>query len=176
MEALKESSGSTRISTALINVEKLPSDTGRLTGRILGENIIKAGKLPDAIFCPSDFLSFGIMDVMMGKGLTPGVDFKLISYDNLEGAGILPFGKPMITSVGNPRDSISRQAASLILNLEKHEAELTQGDWPITISRDKTMAGFSGNMRSLRICRQQVHESPERLLLFPDCEIRKNVE
>ncbi len=125
MEAFKESHGSSRISTSMINVEKLPSDTGRLTGRLLGERILKVGKLPDAIFCPSDFLSFGIMDVMMGKGLTPGVDFKLISYDNLEGAGILPFGKPMITSVENPRDSISRQAASLLLNLEKHGAELT---------------------------------------------------
>lgn len=125
MEALGESLYSDKVLTERINVNKVPADTGRLTGRLLAEKILKTGKLPDVIFCPSDFLSFGILDEFCSRKLKPGVDFKLISYDNLEGNGMLPFEKPMLTSVENPRDLISHQAASLLLNLDKSDSGLT---------------------------------------------------
>lgn len=124
-EALRECPGTAGAEVRRFEVEKVVADTGRLTGRLLGERLFAEGVLPDAIFCPSDFLSFGILDVALARGLRPGRDFKLVSYDNLEGAGLLPFGEPLLTSVENPRDAISRQAAALLLDLERRGRDCT---------------------------------------------------
>ena len=92
----------------------------------MGEELIN-GKFPlDAIFCPSDFISFGILDSFLAKGLNPGCDFKLIGYDNFEGGGMLPYGKPTLSSVDFPRDTIARRAVRMLLNPCRLDKDSTQ--------------------------------------------------
>jgi len=124
-KAFKETPGAEGVAIDKIEELHAPVDMGRLAGRRIGEKILAEGKSLEAIFCPSDFLPFGILDCFLERGLKPGVDFKLIGYDNFEGAGLIPFGKPMVTSVDFPRDAISRQAVRLLLDLERRGEGLT---------------------------------------------------
>jgi DNA-binding LacI/PurR family transcriptional regulator len=87
-------------------------DSGRLLGYRAGLKLIKEKKI-DAIFSPSDFISFGLVDAYRKNGIKLGKDILLISYDNLEGDGLLPFGKAILTTVANPRHEIGRIAADL---------------------------------------------------------------
>ena len=88
-------------------------DIGRMAGHKAGLEIL-GGKKVDAVFSPSDFVSFGFVDACREKGVEPGKDLLLVSYDDLEGEGLLPFGEPMLTTVANPRREIGRLAADLV--------------------------------------------------------------
>jgi len=102
---------------------RIAMDLGRMTGRILGERALACRA--SAIFSPSDFLSFGIMDTFLAKRLRPGRDFTLVSYDDLESSGVLPFEQPLLTSVSNPRCRISTLAAKLLLDSEHSDGDLS---------------------------------------------------
>jgi len=91
-------------------------DLGRLAGRKAAKQIFRNEKNP-RIFSTSDFVSFGILDMAAEMGLEPGVDFKLVSYDDLEGQGVLPFEDAILSSVSFPRKEISSAAAKLVLQL-----------------------------------------------------------
>lgn len=88
-------------------------DYGEECGKVIGRKYLE---LPDrpAIFSVSDYLSFGIMKVLMDAGLQPGRDFKLISYDNLEASGICPFGEPLLTTVEYPYQQLGNELIRLL--------------------------------------------------------------
>lgn len=110
-------------------------DMGRLTGRELGKEFLARNPRPEAIFSVSDFISFGILDVLLEKRLVPGKDFKLISFDNLEAEDLCPFGKPMLTTLGNPR---VKQAVEVIKLL------------------NETMACKDSNIRIIKVSADQL--------------------
>ena len=89
-------------------------DMGRLAGREIGKMFLAQKRLPDAIFSVSDFVSFGILDVFFEKNMVPGIDFKLISFDNIESKDLCPFGKPILTSLNYPRKLEAEQVIKLL--------------------------------------------------------------
>ncbi len=120
MDFYREHSDNTRITQIeVMRIERISADAGRLTGQLLGEKILAAEKKYDAIFTPSDFLAFGIVDVMKKHGLKCGVDYKLVSYDNLEAGECIPFERPLLTGIDKHPEKISEAAAKLILSLDK---------------------------------------------------------
>ena len=77
-------------------------------------------KLQDVIFSPCGFLTLGIIDYMAEHKLKPGVDYKLISYDNVEKRGITPFGDPIITAISYPQEEMAIETVKLLVNILKH--------------------------------------------------------
>jgi len=101
--------------------DTLIGDLGRAAGQRIGRQILKETR-NGAIFSTSDFLSFGIMDEVYAAGLVPGKDIDLVSYDDLESDGLLPFGRPVLSAVSNPKREISKYAAEFLLSsIQKKE-------------------------------------------------------
>ena len=90
----------------------IPDDFVMLIGREQGKHFMD-NKLDGVIFALSDFLAFGIIDAMQEKGLKPGIDIKLISYDNLESRGACPYGEPVLTSITHPLLELASETAKL---------------------------------------------------------------
>ena len=126
IDAIKEHPDGSQIELGKLRMERLPTDLGRLTGREIGERMLKESFPREAIFSPSDFLAFGILDSFLANGLRPGVDFKLIGYDNLEGAGMTPYGEALLSSVDFPRDRIARTAVRMLFDIEKSGEKSTR--------------------------------------------------
>ncbi len=82
----------------------------------LGMKLCKTlpGKL---LFSTSDVVSFSMMEAFFDAGLKPGEDFQLLSVDNLEGIGYLPFNVPMLTAVDGHNIPDSQRAVELVIQL-----------------------------------------------------------
>jgi DNA-binding LacI/PurR family transcriptional regulator len=93
----------------------IPGDMGQRLGNLLGRKYLDRQDRP-AIFCVSDFLAIGITEVLLDAGLRPKKDFKLISFDNLEGLGVTPFAQPMITSLTHNRSELVNEEVNMILS------------------------------------------------------------
>ena len=106
-----------------IVMDSVSVDLGRMTGREFGKEILRRGA--KTVFSPSDFFSFGVLDVILENGQTPGKDVSLISVDDLEGQGVLPFKEGMLSSISIPRPRISVEAAKLLLSLDGAERDIS---------------------------------------------------
>ena len=91
-------------------------DMGQRLGNLLGKKYLEREDRP-AIFCVSDFLAFGITEVLLNAGLRPKKDFQLISFDNFEGLGVTPFTVPMITSLECRHDELVNEEVNMILSV-----------------------------------------------------------
>ena len=58
-----------------------------------------------------------MMEAFFDAGLNPGKDFQMLSVDNLEGIGYLPFKVPMLTAVNGHDIPLSQRTAELVLQL-----------------------------------------------------------
>ena len=92
----------------------LPGDFGQLAGYKLGCTALKTHTQGMTYFSASDILSCGVLSAFFEQKLKPGTDFNLISFDNLEAEGLIPFGRPVLTSVDFPKRAIIRRAIRLI--------------------------------------------------------------
>lgn len=108
--------GLSRENIKLISSKRQIGDLGRMSGQEMGRQLIKHHKPPFAVFSLSDFTSFGIMDMILEHKLKPGKDVVLVSFDNLEENGLTPFGKPVISSVTNPKKKITAEAVKLLVS------------------------------------------------------------
>ncbi|MFA6104328.1 MAG: LacI family DNA-binding transcriptional regulator [Victivallaceae bacterium] len=116
-----ESAGIARNKIDIINVDLQIGDNGRMCGYRTGQKLL-SGCRGKFIFCTSDFIAFGLIDAMHENGIVPGKDVQLVSYDNLEGYGMIPYEHPIITSVDFPKDEVARRAAELtIMQIEKND-------------------------------------------------------
>ena len=97
-------------------------DSGRLCGRDIYPHLPK-GRADTAVVALSDFIGFGIIDELRREGLTPGKDMALLSYDDLEGDGLCPFGEPVMTSLRIPRQRIAERAAELLIARSEYRGE-----------------------------------------------------
>lgn len=88
----------------------IAGDLGRLAGREIGAGLLKA-KAGTGIVVVSDYVAFGIVDVLRKGKKKLGKELRLVSYDDLEGAGLCPFGEPLLTTLRVPRAEILRVAA-----------------------------------------------------------------
>lgn len=66
-------------------------------------------------FTCGDMLAASLLGAALAEGVVIGREFVLAGYDNLESCGYLPFGKPLISSVGYDR----REAAKAIARLAR---------------------------------------------------------
>lgn len=103
----------------MITIRKHLVDLGCIAGQQIAEKVLKSDKKYDLVFSPSDFLTFGFLDVMSRHGRQYGKDYALVSYDNLEDDGYLPFEKPVMTCIDKRPKQISEAAAKLLLNLDR---------------------------------------------------------
>lgn len=72
------------------------------------------------IFSCSDLLTFDIIQALQDNGMSYGKDYGIIGYDNLEGTGILPFKRQVVTAVEYSRKNTATLAAKLLIaNIEK---------------------------------------------------------
>lgn len=108
----------------LVTARRQLGDLGRMTGQEMGREMIKKQK-PLAIFSLSDFTSFGILDIALEKKLRFGTDISLVSYDDLEGYGLLPFATPIVSSVTNPKERICAEAVKILLAHHEDTDKLT---------------------------------------------------
>ncbi|OGV32482.1 MAG: hypothetical protein A2020_02200 [Lentisphaerae bacterium GWF2_45_14] len=99
----------------LIASKRPLGDLGRMSGQKMGRELIGKSR-PLSIFSLSDFTSFGIIDVVLANKLKLGVDISLVSFDDLEGFGLLPFEKPIVSSITNPKDKITSEAIKIMLS------------------------------------------------------------
>lgn len=95
------------------------NDYGEECGRAIARRYLELPGRP-AIFSVSDYLSFGLVEVLLKNKLQPGGDYRLISYDNLEGLGILPFGEPILTTIEHPYEKLGRELVDLLAELLAH--------------------------------------------------------
>ena len=80
------------------------------------------GKL---LFSTSDVISFAMMEAFRDAGLSVGTDFQLLSFDNLEDYGYVPFGKPVLTSIDLPNVRIAERSATLLLDKIRNRTDET---------------------------------------------------
>jgi len=104
---------------ALIRNEVLPDaelaaevSPTRAGGRGAMAYFMEAGDLPDAVFCFSDLMAIGAMEVCLEHGIRIPEDLALIGYADLDYSGLL---RVPLTSVRQPRDLIGLTAAEMLL-------------------------------------------------------------
>lgn len=114
-----------QVEVVTLDIGLVACDLGRLSGQQLGKLILERN-LPRTIFSPSDFLAFGMVDRFTEAGLRLGRDVRLVSFDNLEGGGLLPFGEAVLTSIQNPRERVAREGARLMLRVLETREDLVQ--------------------------------------------------
>ncbi len=104
-------------SNDMIKLTKLPEiagDYGQLSGHKYGCEVLGKFKKDEAFFCTGDFLALGMLNAFIDKGLEPGKDFRLVSFDNLEAEGMILFDRPLLTSVDFPKRRIIEEAIALV--------------------------------------------------------------
>jgi DNA-binding LacI/PurR family transcriptional regulator len=99
----------------LITSKRQIGDLGRMSGQEMGRKLIDKTK-PFAVFSLSDFTSFGILDVVMEQKLELGKEVSIVSFDNLEGYGLLPFRRPIVSTITNPKEKITGEAIKILLS------------------------------------------------------------
>ena len=108
-----------------LTVELQPNDMGRNSGRLIGKKYLQLKERP-AIFAVSDFIAFGILDVLLENGLKPGKDFKLIGFDNIEDNGFCPYDEPMLTSLEAPKAELANQIVKLLFEQIKSKDKIVR--------------------------------------------------
>ncbi|MBR4663714.1 MAG: GntR family transcriptional regulator [Lentisphaeria bacterium] len=82
------------------------------------------GKLPGKLlYITSDVAAFCMMEAFQDHRLTPGKDFQLLSYDNLEDCGYSPYREPILTTLDSQSIKMPPRAAELMIQLIEHPAE-----------------------------------------------------
>jgi len=75
------------------------------------------------IFTCGDYLAAGLISTLMAENIVVGRDVALAGYDDLEGNGFLPFGKPVITAIGYSRkDAAAAIAKQLQMLIQEPES------------------------------------------------------
>jgi DNA-binding LacI/PurR family transcriptional regulator len=98
-----------------IEVKLDEGDNGRISGYNSAKELLT--EFPNKLlFITSDFIAFGVIDAMKEAGIEPGRDLQLVSYDNLEGSNMRPFGEPILTSIDHPKSAISKRAVDMTID------------------------------------------------------------
>jgi len=124
------------------------STAGRHVGRELFQQYARKSESIRCLYVPSDYLSFGVVDAIDERGWKLGRDFSLLSYDNLEGAGQTPWGRPRLTSFDPPYGEIGTCAADILADSSFSEQDGAAVSRPKLIERDsvaKVLRRYKGS-------------------------------
>jgi LacI family transcriptional regulator len=91
-----------------LSAEVSPTEAG---GREAMERFMRLDNLPDAVFCFSDLMAIGVMEVCLERGIRIPEDLALAGYADLDYSGVL---RVPLTSVRQPRNEIGLAAAELL--------------------------------------------------------------
>jgi len=94
---------------AELSAEVSPTESG---GREAMERFTQLDTPPDAVFCFSDLMAIGVMEVCLEKGIRIPEDLALVGYADLDYSGVL---RIPLTSVRQPRNEIGLAAAEILL-------------------------------------------------------------
>lgn len=67
----------------------------------------------DGIVCFNDVVAFGVLDALADRGLTPGVEVRVIGFDDIHDAAV---SRPALASVAVPTKEAGGRAAELLLS------------------------------------------------------------
>ncbi|MBI4023415.1 MAG: substrate-binding domain-containing protein [Verrucomicrobia bacterium] len=90
----------------------------RMTARRLFLRFLESESPIRCLYVPSDYLAFGVLEILDEQGLRLGTDFSVLSYDNLEGTGCAPWGVPRLTSFEPPYVAVGVKAADILIDQE----------------------------------------------------------
>lgn len=90
------------------------SDDTLNAGREITLQLIAANKLPTAIWCASDLMAIGVLDVLKEKGLQVPEDVSLVGHDNLYFDRFPGIG---LTTLETPKEELGIYAVELAISL-----------------------------------------------------------
>jgi DNA-binding LacI/PurR family transcriptional regulator len=93
-----------------------PVGREREIGRELFENYRASGTKIRALYVPSDYISFGVVEGIRLAGLKLGKDISLLSYDNLEGMENWKGDHPGLSSYAPGYTELGEHAADIIVH------------------------------------------------------------
>ncbi|TDQ42189.1 LacI family DNA-binding transcriptional regulator [Aureibacillus halotolerans] len=88
-------------------------------GRDAAMSVIQTGKVPDAFFCASDEMAFGVINALHASGYVVPRDVSVIGFDNIPFASIF---QPQLTTIAQPMRQIGVKAMEMMLALLEGEA------------------------------------------------------
>jgi DNA-binding LacI/PurR family transcriptional regulator/DNA-binding transcriptional regulator YhcF (GntR family) len=105
---------------------------GHEHGKYLIENNING-----LVFSLSDFIAFGILDILKAAQMKIGEDIKLISYDNLEGRGVYANGQAVLTSINHPLIPLAQQTVKLAEHIARNKITSKDFNHLVRVSANK---------------------------------------
>jgi LacI family transcriptional regulator len=90
----------------------IPSTVTRDGGHRAILELLKHPDPPTAAFCYNDVVAFGVMLGLQAAGRTPGEDFAVVGFDDIEEAALW---RPALTTVSIPPRQIGVEAARLLI-------------------------------------------------------------
>jgi LacI family transcriptional regulator len=119
-------------------VEVPPTEAG---GRRAMEHLMRLDEPPDAVFCFSDLMAIGVMEVCLERGIRIPEEIELVGYADLDYSGVL---RIPLTSVRQPRNEIGLAAAEVLLaRLDGQKPETTELKLPVELVVRESTCGRS---------------------------------
>jgi LacI family transcriptional regulator len=116
-------------------LETFPSEEG---GRNALTRILALDPPPDAVFCFSDHLAFGVLEACSHRGLRVPEDLAIIGYADLPQSGLL---KVSLTTIRQPAASLGRRAAELLIAGMKKTGQSEQVTLPVELIVRESTSG-----------------------------------
>lgn len=111
-----------------LTAQVLPTEAG---GRQAMERFLGLDTPPDAVFCFSDLMAIGVMEVCLERGIRIPDDIALVGYADLDYSGVL---RIPLTSVRQPRNEIGLAAAEVFLaQLDGQKPENSELKLPVEL-------------------------------------------
>lgn len=104
-----------------LNTSYLTMVDNSIEGGYLGaKKLIELSDPPEAIFCTSDMIAFGVMDVIKDKELRIPEDIAVVGYDNVRMSNLV---EPKLTTVEVPLHKMGVYGARLLFDMIEGETQ-----------------------------------------------------
>ncbi|MFA7230655.1 MAG: substrate-binding domain-containing protein [Victivallaceae bacterium] len=102
-----------------------------LSGQEHGKYCIEH-KLEGIVFTLSDFIAFGIVDILSEHNVKIGNKLKLVSYDNIESRRSYS-KEPVLTSITHPLEQMAEHVVELVEYIVNHKIECEESNYIIRV-------------------------------------------
>jgi LacI family transcriptional regulator len=137
-------------------------------GRAAAEELLKRSPstpLPTAIFCASDAIAYGCMEVLQGRGIRIPEDISVVGFDDTLMARMTI---PRLTTVHQPFQQMGWRAVELLLsqiNADTEAAQTAPTDTPVVPAHVPDQASHSENLKTDLVIRDSAGPPPERAIV-----------
>lgn len=104
------------------------------------QELVKTGKLFDAVFCLNDGMAYGAINGLKKMGFKCPKDVSVVGFDNEKGTESF---SPSLTTVDQPVYKLALEATRIILNLATKEVPTAKGyihrPFPVTLVKRKSV-------------------------------------